>query len=167
MCYWGWLDQAGGREKSHISQPVFVRVDVYHLTHHFSGASRIPPRWRNPPGGANIWFCQNYPKTAWNWTNLDRRGRASLVLPIDQPMHFTLQQCLIAYWPLYHGTVPYCLLTPLPWTSALLLNDPSTLEQCLIAYWSHKPGTMPHCFPFSMANLDLHQHYTQINTAFV
>ena len=25
----------------------------------------------NPPGGANIRFCQSFPKTAWNWKNLD------------------------------------------------------------------------------------------------
>ena len=25
----------------------------------------------NPPGGANIQFCQIFPKTAWNWKNLD------------------------------------------------------------------------------------------------
>ena len=25
-------------------------------------------------GGANIRFCQNFPKTAWNWKNLDPRG---------------------------------------------------------------------------------------------
>ena len=24
----------------------------------------------NPPGGANIRFCQIFPKTAWNWKNL-------------------------------------------------------------------------------------------------
>ena len=33
-----------------------------------------------PQGGANIWFCQNFPKTAWNWKNLDRGGRASKIL---------------------------------------------------------------------------------------
>ena len=25
----------------------------------------------NSPGGANIRFCQFFPKTAWNWKNLD------------------------------------------------------------------------------------------------
>ena len=31
----------------------------------------------NPPGGGggeNIWFCQIFRKTAWNWTNLDSQG---------------------------------------------------------------------------------------------
>ena len=28
-------------------------------------------------GVANIQFCQNFPKTAWNWKNLDPQGYAS------------------------------------------------------------------------------------------
>ena len=30
----------------------------------------------NSPGGTNIRFWQNFPKTAWNWKNLDPRGDA-------------------------------------------------------------------------------------------
>ena len=56
---------------------------------------RVP----NPPGGANIRFCQIFPKTAWNWKNLDHgRGRASLATPLDPPM-VTLSLCDI---PLLH-----------------------------------------------------------------
>ena len=36
-------------------------------------------------GGANILFCQIFPKTAWNWKNLDPQG-ASFALPYDLPM---------------------------------------------------------------------------------
>ena len=40
-----------------------------------SGGSRISPRrGANSPGGANIWFCQMFLKTAWNWNNLDPQG---------------------------------------------------------------------------------------------
>ena len=31
-------------------------------------------------GGANIRFCQIFPKTAWNWKNLDPQGGASKIL---------------------------------------------------------------------------------------
>ena len=35
----------------------------------------------SPGGGANIRFCQIFPKTAWNWKNLDPQGgRASKIL---------------------------------------------------------------------------------------
>ena len=38
-------------------------------------------------GGANIQFCQNFPKTAWNWKNLDPRGRAHLKFYyVDPPL---------------------------------------------------------------------------------
>ena len=42
-----------------------------------SGGSRIVPRW-----GANIRFCQIFPKTAWNWKNLDPWGRAHPSRPL-------------------------------------------------------------------------------------
>ena len=35
----------------------------------------------NPPGGANIWFCQILQKTAWNWENFGRRGDTRRVHP--------------------------------------------------------------------------------------
>ena len=49
----------------------------------YSGGSRISPRWgaNSGGGGANIRFCQNFPKTAWNWKNLDPRGGASPAPP--------------------------------------------------------------------------------------
>ena len=50
----------------------------------------VPQQWRiqdfpevgapTPQGGANIRFCQNFPKTAWNWKNLDPQGGASKIL---------------------------------------------------------------------------------------
>ena len=44
-------------------------------------------RGANSPGGANIRFCQIFPKTAWNRKNLDpRRGCASLAPPLDPPL---------------------------------------------------------------------------------
>ena len=49
--------------------------DIYGI----SGGSRISPkRGLQLPGGggANIRFCQNFPKTAWNWKNLDPGGGA-------------------------------------------------------------------------------------------
>ena len=40
-----------------------------------SGRSRISPRrGRQLPRGANIRFCQIFPKTAWNWKNLGPQG---------------------------------------------------------------------------------------------
>ena len=43
-----------------------------------SGGSRISLR-----RGANVRFCQNFPKTAWNWKNLGPQGgRASLAPPL-------------------------------------------------------------------------------------
>ena len=51
-----------------------------------SGGSRISlRRGRQLPGGTNIWFCQIFPKTAWNWKNLDP-GVASLMPPLDPPL---------------------------------------------------------------------------------
>ena len=43
----------------------------------------------NPTGGTNIKCCKFFPKTAWNWKNLDplgAGGRASLVPPLDPPL---------------------------------------------------------------------------------
>ena len=37
----------------------------------------------NSPGGANIRFCQIFPKTAWNWKKLGPEGRAP---PLDPPL---------------------------------------------------------------------------------
>ena len=47
-----------------------------HCKAHWTVADPGFPRgWgANPPGGANIRFCQNFPKTAWNWKNLDGGG---------------------------------------------------------------------------------------------
>ena len=50
-----------------------------------SGRSRISPRWgANPPGIGNARFCQTFPKTTWNWKNLDTG--ASLGPPLHPPM---------------------------------------------------------------------------------
>ena len=39
-------------------------------------------------GGANIWFCQIFPKTAWNWKNLDPHWLPySVVRPWKQTLH--------------------------------------------------------------------------------
>ena len=43
----------------------------------FSGGSRISPRWC-----ANIRFCRIFPKTAWNWKNLDPEGKGGHVSEI-------------------------------------------------------------------------------------
>ena len=42
----------------------------------YRGGSRIPRRrWRQPSrGGANIWFCQIFWKTAWIWENFGPWG---------------------------------------------------------------------------------------------
>ena len=49
----------------------------------YSGGSRISPRWgRHPRGGANIRFCQIFPKTVWNWNNLGPRGGGGRVSKI-------------------------------------------------------------------------------------
>ena len=37
---------------------------------------RIQEGAPTPQGGANIWFCQYFPKTSWNWKNLDPQGGA-------------------------------------------------------------------------------------------
>ena len=50
-----------------------------------SGGSRISPRrGRQLPGGggANLWFCQISPKTAWKWRNFSFRGGASPAPPL-------------------------------------------------------------------------------------
>ena len=58
----------------------------------YSGVSRISLRWgANPPG----WFCQIFPKTAWNWRNLDPRRGAR---PLDPPLIYIFR--LSVYWAL-------------------------------------------------------------------
>ena len=40
-----------------------------------------------PRGDANIRFCQKFPKTAWNWKNLDPRGARVPRAPyLDPPL---------------------------------------------------------------------------------
>ena len=53
-----------------------------------SGGSRISPRRRRqlPRGGANIRFWQIFPKTAWNWKNLDPQGVHVPRAPLDPPL---------------------------------------------------------------------------------
>ena len=57
-----------------------------------SGGYRISTRrGRQLPGGggggANIRICRIFPKTAWNWKNLDSQGgRASPAPPLDPPL---------------------------------------------------------------------------------
>ena len=47
----------------------------WEVEYQISGGSRISPRRGRqlPRGGANIRFCQIFPKTAWNWKNLAPR----------------------------------------------------------------------------------------------
>ena len=46
----------------------------------------------NEKGDANIWFCQNFPKTAWNWKNSDPdRGRPKFYY-VDPPLHYKHQK---------------------------------------------------------------------------
>ena len=51
------------------------------------------PRGRGAksPGGADIRFCQIFPKTAWNWKNLDPQGGASVAPPLDTPLPMVLE----------------------------------------------------------------------------
>ena len=74
-----------------------ARPHVINLTHNFSGGSRISPRRGRqlPRGAANIRFRQNFPKTAWNWKNLDPRGGASKILLCRSATAFG--------WCLFHG----------------------------------------------------------------
>ena len=55
-----------------------------------SGGSRISPRRGRqlPGGGANIQFHQNFPKTAWNWKNLDPQegGARPKFYYVDPPL---------------------------------------------------------------------------------
>ena len=44
--------------------------------HHQWRIHYFPEEGRQPPGGANIRICRNFPKTAWNRKNLDVRGGA-------------------------------------------------------------------------------------------
>ena len=65
------------------------------IDHHTSGGSRISPRrgCQLPRGGANIRFCQIFPKTAWNWKNLDPRGGGGTCPKfyyVDPPLHTIL-----------------------------------------------------------------------------
>ena len=65
---------------------------VYVLGHVHTIQWRIqdfPEAGRQLSRGANIRFCQNFPKTAWNWKNLDPR-EASLAPPLDPPLPLTL-----------------------------------------------------------------------------
>ena len=55
----------------------------------------------NSPGGTNIWFCQIFSKTAWNWKNLDWGG----AVPRD-PLRSTL--CSLTLPDIY-----YCCDIPL------------------------------------------------------
>ena len=87
--------------QSHLLCPLrsyrLVNPPYWQLTIHLlmrvtisSGGSRISPRrgCQLPKGGANIRFCQNFPKTAWNRKNLDPQvgGRASPAPPLDPPL---------------------------------------------------------------------------------
>ena len=70
-----------------------------------SGGSRITPRWgANFPGGANIWFCQIFPKTAWNWKNLDPGGPRPLrsATGITVRVFFSLCTCKCVWFALHH-----------------------------------------------------------------
>ena len=57
------------------------------ITWRCSGRSRISPRWGRQPfkRGANIWFCKILTKNAWNWKNLDPRGRACVPRALSLP----------------------------------------------------------------------------------
>ena len=76
--YWlGWRSKVARLHllKSEICNAYIVQRQFSNLTV-ISGGSRISLRRGRqlPRGGANIRFCQIFPKTAWNWKNLDPRG---------------------------------------------------------------------------------------------
>ena len=53
----------------------------------------------NPPGGANIWFCQIFQKTALNWKNLSRgEGACPKFYYVDPPLLFSK---MILIFPFY------------------------------------------------------------------
>ena len=54
--------------------------------------------------GANIWFCQNFPKTAWNWKNLDPRGGGGGSVaraPSDPPLAYVVYYFTKIYFKLF------------------------------------------------------------------
>ena len=69
-------------------KPLIVKFQVqYFQKLHFAVADLGFPGGggaKSPGGGANIRFCHIFPKTAWNWKNLDRER--SLAPPLDPPM---------------------------------------------------------------------------------
>ena len=60
-----------------------------------------------PPGGANIRFCQIFPKTAWNWKNLDRGAS-----PLDPPLLIGLQRkfIVVKVCQSHHQNLTWCQL---------------------------------------------------------
>ena len=54
-----------------------------------------------PQGGANIQFCQNFPKNTWNQKNLE--GAYVLCAPLDPPM---LSVCQSEFLWEYNGVFP-------------------------------------------------------------
>ena len=77
-------------------------------------------------GGANIRFCQNFPKTAWNWKNLDPQGGGArpkfyyvdpplTCLAVSHTNHYTRMSSVLVWgynWILFmHGWFcPICLI---------------------------------------------------------
>ena len=90
-----------------------------------------------PQGGANIRFCQNFPKTAWNWKNLDPQGgRASLTPPLDPPLIIVeryLNKNTFQYHLLAHGT---CFSSQPPDVST---GRGSSSEHVWTSLWSWPP----------------------------
>ena len=77
--------------------------ELFSLT---SGGSRISPRrGRQLPGGggANLWFCQFLPKTAWKWRNFGPPGGGGGARPLRPPLRSATADCatLSDIWILY------------------------------------------------------------------
>ena len=97
----------------------------------------------NPPGGTNIWFFQNFPKTAWNWENFGPyfEGAHAEGAPLDPSLvNFRMSYFLRPTCKTSYGR---CLGTRgqfwWPWIifdklSALISNDSITNFQCSKAY---------------------------------
>ena len=72
--------------KTRLINALFLRRIIY-----YSVADLGFPRGMgaDSPGGTNIRFCQNFPKTSWNWKNLDPRGDARpKFYYVDPPLLF-------------------------------------------------------------------------------
>ena len=71
---------AGGKLKRWLEADFLLPTFCFRLS---SGAFRISPRWGRQfsEGAVNTRFCQIFPKTAWNWKNLDPQGGCASLAP--------------------------------------------------------------------------------------